>query len=213
MMQGLELRQAVLNEEIDYNQLKSLLNYADPRSKIKRWLKEGTLIRVKKGLYVFGPRCARVPYSKETLANLIYGPSAISLEYALSFYRLIPERVDIITSITPLRDKTFATPVGYFTYRYLALAKYAVGLNRIKLDDTHYIFIATPEKALMDVLLLTRPMLMFADIIELESFLLNDLRIPEESLFKLNKKILKEIKLQYNKKSCDLLYQLILKSM
>ena len=61
----------------------------------------------KKGLYIFGKSVALQPYSKEVLANLIYGPSAISLSYALSYYGLIPERVHIVTSITNNRIKTF----------------------------------------------------------------------------------------------------------
>src|SRR5205085_9208942 len=100
-------------EEIDYQFLLSLLlEYARPREKISAWLKSGELIRVKKGLYIFGPQVAQGPYSPEVLANLIYGPSAISLNYALSFYGLIPERVTTITSITNKRNKQFSTAVG-----------------------------------------------------------------------------------------------------
>ncbi len=211
-MNGLELRKAVLNEEIDYVQLKSLLDYEQPRSKIKRFLQEGTLIRVKKGLYVFGPKVALHPYSKETLANLIYGPSAISLEYALGFYGMIPERVESVTSITPLRNKNFYTPVGHFSYRYLAPSKYVPGLTQFTLDKTHTFFIATPEKALADLLILTRPQIKLNNIAELSDFLFNSLRINEEKLFQLNTELLYEISLCYGKKSCHLLYQFVLKN-
>ena len=211
-MNGLELRRAVLNEELDYVQLKSLLDYDQPRAKIKRFLQEDTLIRVKKGLYVFGPKVAQQPYSKETLANLIYGPSAISLEYALGFYGMIPERVETVTSITPLRNKNFSTPVGHFSYRYLAHAKYVTGITQYALDKTHTFFIATPEKALADLLILTRPQLKLNSLAELTDFLLNDLRINEEKLFQLDAKLLYEISLCYAKKSCHLLYQFIVKN-
>ena len=211
-MNSLELRRTVLNEEIDYVQLKSLLHYAQPRAKIKRFLQEGTLIRVKKGLYVFGPQVAQQPYSKETLANLIYGPSAISLEYALGFYGMIPERVETVTSITPLRNKNFHTPVGNFSYRYLAHPKYSVGITQYTLNETHTIFIATPEKALADLLLLTKPQLQLHNVAELTDFLLNDLRINEEKLYQLNVNILHDISLCYNHKACHLLYQLIQKN-
>jgi hypothetical protein len=35
------------------------------------------------GIYVFGERYRRSPFSREVLANMIYGPSYISLDYAL----------------------------------------------------------------------------------------------------------------------------------
>src|SRR5436190_9717139 len=93
------LRKLAEKEIIDYTFLISVLsNYASPRDKITAWLKSGDLIRVKKGLYVFGKDVALTPFSHEVLANLIYGPSAISLSYALAFYGLIPERVTTVTS-------------------------------------------------------------------------------------------------------------------
>ncbi|MEM1244661.1 MAG: hypothetical protein AAGG80_07595, partial [Pseudomonadota bacterium] len=111
------LRKLAGKEEIDYQFIVSALaGYARPRDKISNWLKSGQLIRVKKGLYIFGKSVALQPYSKEVLANLIYGPSAISLTYALSYYGLIPERVDVITSVTNKRHKSFATCIGEFSY-------------------------------------------------------------------------------------------------
>src|SRR5207302_3122946 len=96
-----EIRNLAPFEEIDYLFLSGTLKgYAQPRNKIKAFIAHKDLIRVKKGLYVFGPKVARIPYCKELLANLIYGPSAISLEYALSFYGFIPEKVEELTSIT-----------------------------------------------------------------------------------------------------------------
>ena len=120
-----DIRNQVSGEEIDYIVLKNLLvGYAYPRDKITQLLKSGVLVRVKKGLYIFGHAYAKQPYSKEVLANLIYGPSAISLTYALSYYQLIPEQVVTVTSITPKRTKQFKTPVGNFTYTYLSTSKY-----------------------------------------------------------------------------------------
>ena len=92
-MNGWELRKIVGHEELDTLTLNSVLSgYSNPRDKISRLVKEKVLIRIKKGLYIFGPQFAEKPYSNEILANLLYGPSAISLEYALSYYGLIPEK-------------------------------------------------------------------------------------------------------------------------
>ena len=52
-----------------------LADYQRPREKITQLLKNKVLIRVKKGLYVFGEAYKKGPYSLEILSNLIYGPS------------------------------------------------------------------------------------------------------------------------------------------
>ncbi len=64
------IRQKAVTNEIDYNFLLDCLSsYKKPRDKINRLIKSGQIIRVKKGLYVFGPKYSFGPYSKETLAN------------------------------------------------------------------------------------------------------------------------------------------------
>lgn len=145
------LRNAVTNDEIHSLALKYLLrDYKKPRDKITKFLKSGQLIQVKRGLYVFGQQYRKRLYNLFTLANQIYGPSALSLEFALAYYGLIPERVDTITSITPKRNTAYNTPVGRFTYRYCHPEKYSVGLTltETETDETHHVIIATPEKAL-----------------------------------------------------------------
>jgi predicted transcriptional regulator of viral defense system len=176
----LTLRNAALTEEFDYNFIKhALYKYKNPRIKINDLLKKGEIIRVKKGLYVFGPKLARLPYSKETLANLIYGPSYISLEYALSFYGLIPERVETVTSITNKRKKHFNTPTGVFSYKYINPSIYSYGVTLYELDKNHSILIASKEKALSDMLYFSDKMTNEAQI---EKYLFEDLRIDTEEL-------------------------------
>lgn len=185
------LRKSAVIEEFDYNFIKHALHdYKNPRVKINDLLKKNEIIRVKKGLYVFGPELAHQPYSKETLANLIYGPSYISLEYALSFHGLIPERVETITSVTNKRNKFFQTPIGNFSYRYIHPSIYAYDITLYEIDNNHSILIATREKAISD-------MLYFADKItsmaELEKYLLKDLRIEPEYLAVLNRNKVKKL--------------------
>jgi predicted transcriptional regulator of viral defense system len=145
------LRKKAGQEEVDYQFLiNALQDYSSPRDKVSAWLKSGDLIRVKKGLYVFGKSVAHAPYSLEVLANLVYGPSAISLSYALSYYGLIPERVSAITSITNKRRKEFLTPVGNFIYYYLHPKKYSVGIEIQSTSANRQFLIAAPEKALCD---------------------------------------------------------------
>jgi hypothetical protein len=148
-----ELRRRIPEEEFDYQTLMGLLaEYDRPRDKIRALLRQKAIIRVKKGLYVFGPTYARKPFSREILANLIYGPSYVSLQFALQYYGLIPERVETLTSVTPGRARRFHTPVGVFAYRHISLAAYSIGIQRAELSPGRFFLIAAPEKALADML-------------------------------------------------------------
>jgi predicted transcriptional regulator of viral defense system len=150
-MKRLNLRAIIGQEEFDYQSLSSALqNYASPRDKITSLLRTGTIIRVRKGLYVFGENERKRLCCKELLANLVHGPSYISLEYALQYYGLLPERVEVVTSVTVERSRVFSTPVGTFSYRQLPLKAFAVGMNRITTNEGLSFMIALPEKALID---------------------------------------------------------------
>ncbi|MBA2653494.1 MAG: hypothetical protein H0U71_00305 [Gammaproteobacteria bacterium] len=194
-----QIRKAAVNEEIDYLFLTSFLkNYSNPRDKITHLLKTKALIRIKKGLYIFGERYAKKPFITETLANLIYGPSYISLEYALAFYGMIPERVEVITSVTNKRDKTFETPAGFFTYRYLNAKKYPVGITQIIIDDTHPVLFATPEKALVDKIVLESPGLKLNHEQDVAKYLYEDLRLYPDKVHNLDLKKMRQIALTYS---------------
>lgn len=147
------IRNKIEHEEFDYQTLLVCLrDYARPRDKISSLLKKGFIIRIKKGLYIFGDGYRRRPFSREILANLIYGPSYISLDFALQYYGLIPERVEAVTSVTTGRSRKFFTPIGLFTYRQIPLKAFRVGMDRVEIGGGRAFLIATPEKALADKL-------------------------------------------------------------
>jgi hypothetical protein len=147
------IRKEIPQEEFDYQTLLNCLkNYSRPRDKISDLLQKGVIIRVKKGLYIFGERYRTKPYSREILANLIFGPSYISLDYALQHYGFIPERVEAVTSVSTGRFRRFTTPVGLFTYRMIPLQAYRIGMDRVDIGDGRAFLMATPEKALADKL-------------------------------------------------------------
>jgi predicted transcriptional regulator of viral defense system len=147
------IRKQIPQEEFDYQTLLDCLKgYARPRDKISDLLRKGIIIRIKKGLYIFGDEYRRSPFSREILANLMYGPSYISLEYALHYYGLIPERVETATSVTTGRSRRFSTPVGLFTYRMIPLEAFRVGMSRIEIGEGRAFIMATPAKALADKL-------------------------------------------------------------
>jgi len=151
------LRARVPHEEFDYTALTDgLRGYARPRDRITTLLGRRAIVRIKKGLYVFGPTYRRAPYSRELLANLIYGPSCISLEYALSYYGLIPEGVDTVTSVTTAKPRVFTTPVGRFTYWPVPETVFWMGIDRVETGDGRAFLIARREKALCDTLVRRR---------------------------------------------------------
>ncbi|MFO1256840.1 MAG: hypothetical protein U1E78_00185 [Gammaproteobacteria bacterium] len=202
------LRRLAGREEIDYPfLLQALSAYQQPRKKIQSLLASGDLIRIKKGLYIFGERVRKEPYAKEVLANLIYGPSALSLEYALSYYGLIPERVETLTSITNNRNKHFETPVGSFDYSYLTSKKYALGIAQIQLTPQTYFLMATKEKALADFLMLRSDQFESESI--LHEHLVENLRIEERILKHFDYQFISRLVLTYKNKNVTLLKKLI----
>ncbi len=155
---------------------------------------KGEIIRVKKGLYVLGEPYKKGHFYRETLSNLIYGPSYISLEYALSFYGMIPERTETITAVTNKRNKIFNTPVGRFTYRYIRPDLYPHGMTIKSLDDKHNITIASREKAIADVLYFGPELI---SIKEMEEYLLRNLRIDESQLSRLKRSDIRSLAKEY----------------
>jgi len=202
------LRSRAPSEELDYGFVMDCLkSYGFPRSKLTYLLKTNALIRVKKGLYIFGPLYSRRPYSLELLANLIYGPSYVSLEWALQLYGMIPERVEEITSITFKRSQTFATPLGNFSYAHRPMKSYLVGVIRRQISEYQSFLLATAEKALVDVLIVRRGKI--RKILELEQILFEDLRLEADDLQNLDLSLLKEINATYSHSSIKHLITLI----
>lgn len=194
---GIDLGLALLldrapGEELDYGfVMECLSDYKNPRVKLNYLLKIEALIRVKKGIYVFGKKFARQPYSPEVLANIIYGPSYVSLEWACQYYRLIPEKVTTVTSVTTQRSRHYETPLGLFTYDHVPASAFPVGVALIKISDKRQALIATKEKALADLLILRRGS--FSSKKHFKEILFEDLRIEEEDVESMNLKLLKMI--------------------
>jgi hypothetical protein len=179
---AIDVRNRIPAEIFDYQTLTDALKgLSSPRDKITDMLRQGSITRVKKGLYVFGDKYRRYPYSKELLANLVYGPSYVSLDYALAYYGLIPEGVEALTSVTPNRPRRFSTPVGLFIYRQIPARAYEEGMVRVEGKHNQAFLIASPEKALADKLVSVRGA-PIASIGEMGRFLQEDLRIDSGAI-------------------------------
>lgn len=176
----------------------SLKEYASPKARLTRLLKSGKLIQIRRGLFVDEPS---IP--GQCLAAVIYGPSYLSFEYALSSYGLIPERVPVYTSATfrKNKNKSYETPFGVYTYHYLPVAVYPYGICRKEESGLPYL-IAQPEKALCDMVYKVPVISSLKDINHL---LLDDLRIEKEDLLRLDSEFIAGIAPLYKSKSVQLL--------
>lgn len=199
------LRKTIPWEEFDYQALlQALKDYAYPRDKITDLLAKGVIVRVKKGLYVFGDDYRTRPYSREILANLIYGPSCVSLEYALHYHGLTPEGSAALTSVTTKRGREFQTPAGLFLYRALPEAGFHIGVQRVELDDGRAFLLAGPEKALADKFRSDRGLQLRSRRGCLE-YLLDSLRIEAEDLSRLDIDLLGRLAAAYQSPRVQLL--------
>jgi hypothetical protein len=209
IMTNVLLQKSIPYEEFDYQTLLDAIHgYARPRMKISGMLAKGDIVRVKKGLYILGESLRRRPFCRELLANLIYGPSYVSLEYALHYHGLAPERVETITSVTSGRSRTFETPVGAFSYRMIPMEAFRTGMDRVELDDGRSFLIAIPEKALADRIVADRGAGISTQK-ELHDYLLSGLRIDPAGLSQLNPGKLAEIAHLYRSRRVKLLADLV----
>jgi len=178
--------------------LRLLADYKRPREAILRMIKNEELIRLKNGFYLISEKITHGPIKIipfEQIANLLYGPSYISMEWALSFYGMIPERVHTVTSMTLGRNKEYHTPVGDFSYSTLSSESYSLGITQKKSPDFVGSFlIASPEKALADLVFKRCKNL---DKDQLKDELLESKRIDRKCFYELDKGLLQDIAKSY----------------
>lgn len=177
---------------VDYAVLRSLFSdYRSPRNKIANLEKEGKIIRLKRGMYVVSPKVSKQLLSVELIANHINGPSYISMESALRYYGLIPEQVYTIRSMTPNRSKKFENQIGKFEYITVNENYYSIGIKQQTAEDKYTFLIATPEKALCDMITVT-PQLRIQSKKALVAYLEEDLRFDMSALENMDINIIKE---------------------
>ncbi len=157
--------------------------------------KENKIIPLKRGLYL------SLPYYNSTnqrtnlveyISSILVQPSYISLEYALSQYGLIPESIFSITSVTIKKTKIFTTSIGTFKYRNIKKELYNNFKPKLFMGKSYYM--ATPAKALFDLLYLTP----FADNYSMKDFLISGARINWDAFQKNDRSSFKNITLSAN---------------
>jgi hypothetical protein len=132
---------------ISYQDVKNVFKDVN-LGQLSKWKNEKKIISVKKGYYVIGGN----EIDSLLLANEL-NYSYISLEYALSYYQIIPDVAQVITAVSKNRGEKIDNEYGNFQYKKIynnlfigfVLIPSATKKNR-------FIRIAEPEKALFDLI-------------------------------------------------------------
>lgn len=188
-----------------------LSDYKSPNDKISELQKNKELVSIKRGLYIVGSKIDLPKPNPFLIANHLRGPSYVSLESALSYWNMIPEKVYEISSATIKTSKNYKNSVGRFSYKQLKTPYYSYGIKNITFSSKQSFLIASPEKALCDKIVFT-PKLTLRSVKQTRDFLINDLRINVESLDNLNLKMIEQwIKNAPKKSSLEMLIKTLLK--
>jgi hypothetical protein len=134
-----------------------LVGEVDPaglRRQFCRWVRDGRLLQLRRGWYALAEPYRKVQPHPFLVANRLKRGSYVSLQSALAEHGLIPEYVPVVTSVTTGRPEEVRTPLGSFLYQHVQPAWFH-GCRRHDLGGGQWAFVATPEKALLDLIYLT----------------------------------------------------------
>jgi len=156
------------NEHLIPIQFLPLMGISLDRRRLVEWQKAGKIERIANNWYWFEEN---QPNESDlfSLSNKIYSPSYISLETALSYYGMIPEQTFTIQSVSTRKPKLLTWRNHHFVWQSIQ--------NRLFFDyqlillGKFQVSIASPEKALLDLLYLRKDLRNRADI---ESLRLNE---------------------------------------
>jgi hypothetical protein len=158
-----------------------LKDYQRPNDKINELVRKGELTAVKNGLYIPGPNISVPKPEPFLIANYLRGPSYVSMEAALYFWGIIPERVYEVSSVTVKASRTYRTPVGRYSYTHIPSPYYCFGINSVPLTARQVVLMASAEKAVCDKIVTTSGVLLRSQK-QTTDFLFSDMRMDEELL-------------------------------
>jgi len=170
------------------NDIKAFFSDFDTR-RLFEWQDKGYIIKIRNKWYCF-PAYRDLPNSNMLTANIIYKHSYVSVQYALSYYGLIPEGVFTITSVTSNKRNYFETELGAYNYQHIKPELFFgytyIPFNPFKKPDNEarQIKIATLEKAILDFFYLNAGYKTAKDMLDLrfnETILYEDMN--KEKLF------------------------------
>ena len=139
---------------VTFSQLRSFLDedIAYARRRISKLVKQGLLVRIKKGVFVISDLSTRgsLSISHNAIVNRLVEDAYISFEMALQFHGLYDQLLTHINAVSLTRYQS-STIDGY-TYNFITtLQKYFYGWDA-QIIDGQEVKIASAEKALIDLL-------------------------------------------------------------
>jgi predicted transcriptional regulator of viral defense system len=123
----------------------------DVRRQLSRWERSGRIRQLRRGLYTLAPPYQNIIPDPFLIANALVTGSYVSSQSALAFYGLIPEYVPRTISVTIQRPAQWD---GGFHFHHIASHLF-FGYQLLEVSLGQQAFIATPEKALLDLAHLT----------------------------------------------------------
>jgi predicted transcriptional regulator of viral defense system len=123
----------------------------DIRRQLSRWVSTGKLKQLRRGLYTLTPPYRQITPHPFLIANFLMPGSYVSTQSALAYYGLIPEYVAQTWSITTARPAQWG---GEYHFQHIAMPLF-FGYQRVDLPQEQSAFVATPEKAILDLAHLT----------------------------------------------------------
>jgi predicted transcriptional regulator of viral defense system len=126
------------------------VNPANVHRQLSRWTKAGQLYQLRRGLYALAPPFQKVKPHPFVVANRMVRGSYVSCQSALAHYGLIPEHVPVVISVTTGRPACWETPLGVYEFHHIK-TDLLWGYRLTNLGGGQKAFVATPEKALLDL--------------------------------------------------------------
>lgn len=123
---------------------------------VHRAVASGEISRLRPGLFALRPEYRRTELHPYVAAAFLHSPSHVSLESALAHHGLIPEAVQQTSSVTARRSRSFTTDLGVFSFQRVPARQPRAGVEAVKLGTHSWAFVATPLRALADMLYLNK---------------------------------------------------------
>jgi len=159
---------------------------------LKRAVQAGEIHRIRRGLFCLDRRFLAAAPNPLALAQLVYGPSYLSSETALSWHGWIPEAVHAVVSTGLGRSRDFVTPLGTYVFQRVPQKSLMSGVQRITEATPHFSYLmARPLKALADYVYTHHCDWRSADPLR------GSLRIDDEALSRLSAADFEELEGQY----------------
>lgn len=134
--------------------LSGKVSAAQVRLQLSRWVQAGRLLQLRRGVYALAPAWRKVEPHPFLAANKLQRGSYVSLQSAMAFHGIIPEYVPVVMSVGTGRPETLRNPLGTFQFKHMT-SKLMFGYSRLEIAPRQFAFVASPEKALLDLAHLT----------------------------------------------------------